>query len=112
MTTERYDVPGILRDATEAELENERRDEVRQRLLGPIGMRPNPPPPRRKLGELARDCVIEKAREIVRDVEDFICDHCDHRDENMVMLSRDFWQELHDIVDDLDTIEKEGWEYD
>ena len=104
-----HDVPGILRDMTEAEQEEERRDEVRQRLLGPIGQRPAEGSPRIRLGELATKCVVEKAREVVDNIEDHECEHCGHKEQAMVMMSWDLWKELSDIVDDLNTIEEEGW---
>ncbi len=98
----------------------EREDEIRQRLLGPIGQRPQHQP-RTPLRELAVKCVTAKAQELLDNVESAIGyttrhyavgdpDGRDHYEEGACYVTTtELIGELDDLLDDLKTIEKEGW---
>jgi hypothetical protein len=96
-------------------LEEEKKEEVRQRLLGPIGQRPMEGGPRQPLLTLARKCVAEKARELLDNaelVEGYSKDgeHGEtYHAESGWWIDYDFMGELEELVDDLKTIEEEGW---
>lgn len=99
----------------------EREDEIRQRLLGPIGLRPQEGGPRMPLRELAKKCVIDKAREL-RDAailaEGYSFQHAPVGDPDTSeeyeagkcwVIVDELFEEFDELLDDLNTIEKEGW---
>lgn len=96
-------------------LEEEKKSEMRERLRGPIGQRPQEGGPRQSLGELARQCIITKARELLDNaelVEGYSKDgeHGEtYHAESGWWIDYDFMGELEELLDDLNTIEKEGW---
>ena len=98
----------------------EAQDEIRQRLLGPIGQRVNGQP-YTPLRELATKCVTAKAQELLDNVESAIGyttrhyavgdpDGRDHYEEGACYVATtELISELDDLLDDLKTIEQEGW---
>lgn len=87
--------------AKERELE-EAQDEIRQRLLGPIGFRPNPPGPRQPLRTMALEAIAKAAERLVEN------DHFNDATQEWVVNDDDL-DELAQLLDDLGTIEEEGW---
>lgn len=116
MSTSYDDCQDIGREPDRAE----REDEIRQRLLGPIGQRLNDQP-HTPLRELAQKCVIAKAQELLDSAESAIGyttrhyavgdpDGRDHYEEGACyVLTTELTSELEDLLDDLKTIEQEGW---
>ena len=98
----------------------EREDEIRQRLLGPIGQRPQVQA-RTPLLELAKKCVCAKAQELLDNAESaegYVTRHYavgdpdgrDHYEQSPCwVVSTELFSELEDLLDDLKTIEQEGW---
>lgn len=98
----------------------EAQDEIRQRLLGPIGQRVNDQP-YTPLRELAKKCIVAKAQELLDSTESAIGyttrhyavgdpDGRDHYEEGACyVLTTELITELDDLLDDLKTIEQEGW---
>jgi hypothetical protein len=108
-------------DCQDIEKERERadaEDEVRQRLLGPISERPQQQA-RTSLHQLAQKCVAAKAQELLDNAElceGYAQERSDHLvteevyiDESGWYVTRELMTELEDLLDDLKTIEKEGW---
>ena len=102
---------------TEAQdvLEAMDKSELRQKLLGPIGQRPMEGGPHQRLDILAMKCIVEKARELLDNVElvegysqDGEYGESYHNEQGW-FIDYDFMGELEDLIDDLNTIEKEGW---
>lgn len=85
------------------ELEREHReDEIRQRLLGPIGQRPQEPGPRKPLRRLVTDCILKKAEEIN--------EHAQYNATiDRYVIDSELMGELSDLLDDYFTILEEGW---
>lgn len=116
MSTSYDDCQDIAKEGDRAE----REDGIRQRLLGPIGQRLNNTP-RTPLHELAKKCVCAKAQEILDNAEsaDGYCtthyavgdpDGRGHYEESPCwVISTELMSELEDLLDDLRTIEQEGW---
>ena len=96
MSTSYDDCQDIEREPGRAE----REDEIRQRLPGPIGQRPQIQA-RTPLHELAKKCVCAKAQELL--------DNAEGADGDYWVVSNELMSELEDLLDDLKTIEQEGW---
>lgn len=96
-------------------LVEEKQEEVRQRLLGPIGQRPQEGGPRLPLRELARNCILTKVAELLDNaelVEGYSQDgeHGEtYHNESGWFIDYEWMGELEELLDDLKTIEKEGW---
>jgi arginine utilization protein RocB len=99
MSTSYDDCQDIEKERTR----DEREGEIRQRLLGPIGQRPQVQA-RTPLLELARKCVCAKAQEIQDNAE-----FADDTSKDYWLVSYELMSELEDLLDDLKTIEQEGW---
>lgn len=80
---------------------DEREDEIRQRLLGPIGQRPQQTA-RTSLHQLALECVARAATTLVEN------DHFNPTTREWVVDSDDL-DHLAELLADLGDIEKEGW---
>jgi hypothetical protein len=81
----------------------EREDEIRQRLLGPIGQRP-PHQAHTSLHQMVLKCIATKAQEIQDDAE-----FADDTSKDYWLVSYEHMSELEELLDDLKTIEQEGW---
>lgn len=110
MSTSYDDCQDVLKERERFEKE----DPIRQRLLGPIGQRLNDQPytPTRTL---ALNCIAAKMRELLDNVE-LVEGYSEDTDTGQVyhdecgwFIDREFMGELEELLDDLNTIEKEGW---
>ncbi len=82
---------------------DEREGEIRQRLLGPIGLRPQVQA-RTSLHQLVLHCIAAKAQEIQDNAE-----FADDTSKDYWLVSYEHMSELEGLLDDLKTIEQEGW---
>ena len=109
-------------DCQDIAKERDREDreyEIRQRALGPIGQRPSEPGHRKPLRQLVRDRVIATAQELLDNAElceGYTQERSDHISTEEVYISESGWYvarelmtELEELLDDMNTIEKEGW---
>ncbi len=97
MSTSRDDCQDIERERTR----DEREDEIRQRLLGPIGLRPQYTA-RSSLHQLVLECIARAATTLVEN------DHFNTTTREWVVDSDDL-DHLAELLADLGDIEKEGW---
>ncbi len=116
MSTSYDDCQDIEREHTR----DEREGEIRQRLLGPIGLRPlqqqGIP-----LRERCLKCIATKAQELLDNAESAEGYGVTHYqvgdpvgteryvDGDCWVISTELMSELEDLLDDLKTIEQEGW---
>jgi len=111
-------------DCQDIAKERDREDreyEIRQRALGPIGQRPSEPGHRKPLRQLVRDRVIATVAELRDNAElatGYGTTHYapgdpvgeDHFVDGPCWVTHvDLMSELDDLLDDMNTIEKEGW---
>ena len=99
---------------------DEHEDEIRQRLLGPIGLRPMQQQGI-PLRERCLKCIASKAQELLDNAESaegYVTRHYpvgdpdgrDHYEQSPCwVISTELFSELEDLLDDLKTIEQEGW---
>lgn len=99
MSTSIDDCQDIAKERTR----DDREDEIRQRLLGPIGLRPMQQQGI-PLRERCLKCIATKAQEIQDDAE-----FADDTSKDYWLVSYEHMSELEELLDDLNTIEKEGW---
>jgi len=97
MSTSYDDCQDIARERTR----DEREDEMRERLLGPIGERPQHQP-RSSLRQLALECIARAACTMVEN------DHFNTTTREWVVDDDDL-DNLASLLADLGDIEKEGW---